>query len=108
MYGDSKALNDSIRSFIFSRQATLEDFKRAIMLTGMMTEYKQQKKLCEHYYEILKAELPPYCWHELDEYTSARNGVSAIENEAEYRRGVMDAFHIFKMLLKEDERRIAS
>ena len=108
MHKDRKALNDSIREVIFSRQTTREDFHRAIMLTGMMKEYRQQKELCEHYYEILKAELPSYSWYELDGYMSAQNGVAAIENEAEYRRGVMDAFHVFRMLLKEDDRRCAS
>ncbi len=104
MYKDSKALEEAIQEFIFTRQEEEGGVDYAVKLVGKQKEYERQWLLIKSYTEILEALLPNER-HEVDALSSAYNGVAAIVAESEYRRGFMDAFHIFRMLLDKDDRR---
>lgn len=107
MYEDSKALEEAIRDFIFARQEEPEENYPARLSGKAAAEYQRQWILIDSYQDILNALLPNER-HEIDALVSAFNGVTAIVAETEYRRGVMDAFHILRNLLNADDRRRAS
>ncbi len=104
MYEDSKALEEAITEFIYTRQEEPEAGDAAVRLVGKTAEYERQWLLINSYSNILETMLPEGR-RELDELQSAYNGVTAITAEAEYRRGFMDAFHIFRTLLNKDDKR---
>lgn len=107
MYEDSKALEEAIRDFIYARQEEPEKNYAARLNGKAAVEYQRQWILIDSYQDILNTLLPNER-HEIDALVSALNGVAAIVAEAEYRRGVMDAFHILRNLLNADDRRRAS
>lgn len=100
-------LRDSIREFMWSRRDKRNGLKRGITFIGRGREYGKALGLSEHYFEIIKLKLGPQ-WNLIDDYTSYKNLECDILCDAEYMRGVMDAFAVFRTLLAEDDRRRAA
>lgn len=100
-------LRDSIKEFMWSRRDKRNGTKRGIAFIGREREYKKALGLSEHYFEIIKLKLGPW-WDLLDDYTSYKNLECDILCDAEYMRGVSDAFAVFRALLCEDDRRKAA
>ena len=100
-------LRRTIRDFVWDRHSDVKGLERAIKFCGRQKDYEEADAMADHYFEIIRLKLGDE-WRLLDDYTSYLNTTYDVKLDAEYMRGVMDAFAVFRTLLAEDDRRRAA
>lgn len=100
-------LRKTIRDFVWSRHNDMKGTERAIKFCGRQKDYEEADALADSYFNIIKLKLGRD-WELIDDYNSHLNAMFDVRLDAEYLRGVTDAFAVFRALLCEDERRRAA
>ena len=103
----SGALRESLVDFMAARREHKGEERRAIRFCGREKDYDDAVFLGNQYFEIIRVMLGSR-WELIDEFNSQKNIQCDVLLDAEYMRGVTDAFAVFRALLCEDERRKAA
>ena len=103
----ASALSQAFEEFIYRRQDSRDDMMEAIASSGALDKYLAHNENTE---EILHEMLDkfPSERQALLELDSSYRAIHRIVSEAEYRHGFMDALHLVRFFIEEDDARSAS
>lgn len=100
----ASALSQAFEEFIYRRQDSRDDMMEAIASSGALDKYLGHNENTE---EILHEMLDKFPSERqvLLELDSSYRAMQCIVSEAEYRHGFMDALHLVRFFIEEDDAR---
>ena len=101
------ALNKAFDEFAWRRQISLDDEKEAISAIGRLSEYQQHESNFGQCIDMLLSGAQPDKESIMD-MDESFGEIRDILKAAEYRHGFMDALHLVRFFIEEDDARSAA
>ena len=101
------ALSQAFEEFIYRRQDSRDDMMEAIASSGALDKYLAHNENTEEILHEMLDKFPSERQALLDLDSSYRS-MQCIVSEAEYRHGFMDALHLVRFFIEEDDARSAN
>lgn len=101
------ALSQAFDEFVYRRQYSLDDESEAIAAIGRWNEYQAHERYAEKSIDKLVDGIP-MSKEDILRIDESYREMKDILGDAEYRHGFMDALHLVRFFIEEDDARSAA